>query len=98
MGTDRSKDGAHYFVDVVLGQGEFIYEISCFYVAGIYGSITLQTNVGSYTVQCGRPPPLCAACLHYFVSVRARFERNCKVIHATRNCWAGGRSRDRYTS
>jgi hypothetical protein len=56
MGTDRSKDGAHYFVDVVLGQGEFIYEISCFYVAGIYGSITLQTNVGSYTVQCGRPP------------------------------------------
>jgi len=57
MDTDRSKGGAHYFVDVVLGQGEFIYEISCFYIAGIYGSITLQTNVGSYTVQYGRPAP-----------------------------------------
>ncbi len=44
------RDGAHFFVDIVLGPGEFILEMSCFYVAGLYGSITVKTNNGSYTV------------------------------------------------
>jgi hypothetical protein len=58
MGPDSSKHGAHYFVDIALSQGEFIYEISCFYVAGVYGSITLHTNVGSYTVNGLGPRPV----------------------------------------
>jgi hypothetical protein len=44
------RDGAHFFVDIALGPCEFIVEMSCFYVAGLYGSITVKTNNGSYTV------------------------------------------------
>ena len=48
--TGRQRDAAHFFVDIVLGEGEFILEISCFYVAGLYGAITIQTNAGVYSV------------------------------------------------
>ena len=44
------RDGAHFFVDVVIGPGEAIVEISCFHVAGLYGSITIKTTNGTYTV------------------------------------------------
>ena len=51
LGISRQKHGAQLFVDFVLSEGEFILNLSCFYVAGLYGSITIETNATSYTVR-----------------------------------------------
>ena len=45
-----SRANAQFFVDIALGDGEIILGVSCFYVAGVYGSISFRTNAGVYTV------------------------------------------------